>query len=232
MELAERRRRVRERGAEVAREAILNAGQAIFAQRGFSGARVDDIAETSGYNKALLFHYFGDKLGLYQAVMGRTKGRMFERLHAAFERFAPAGDDAPTREQVVSLLTESFRWAYDYLVAHRDVARMMAWEAAEGWQTFTRCAPPDGDTPLTKSLRPFLRRAQEAGIVRPELDIELVMATATSLPLIHVISLPRYEVLFPGTDFSSPAALEGARDQIIALVLDGMLMPPRVAEES
>jgi TetR/AcrR family transcriptional regulator len=232
MELAERRRRVRERGAEVAREAILNAGQEIFAQRGFSGARVDDIAEASGYNKALLFHYFSDKLGLYQAVMGRTKGRMFERLHAAFEHFALTGDAAPTREQVESLLTESFRSAYDYLVAHREVARMMAWEAAEGWQTFTRCAPPDGDNPLAKHVRHFLRRAQEAGIVRRELDIEQFLATATSLPLIHVISLPRYEVLFPDTDFSSPAALERAREQIIALVLDGMLMPPTGAKES
>ena len=70
----------RERDAEAAREAILNAAQEIFARDGFSGARVDDIAHTAGYNKALIFHYFGDKLGLYRAMMSRTKQRLFARF--------------------------------------------------------------------------------------------------------------------------------------------------------
>jgi DNA-binding transcriptional regulator YbjK len=48
-----RQRTGRGRDAETAREAILCAAQEIFARDGFSGARVDDIAHQSGYNKAL-----------------------------------------------------------------------------------------------------------------------------------------------------------------------------------
>ena len=58
--------------AEGAREAILNAGEEVFAQHGFDGARIDAIAKVSGYNKSLIFQYFGDKLGLYAAVIRRA----------------------------------------------------------------------------------------------------------------------------------------------------------------
>jgi TetR/AcrR family transcriptional regulator len=229
MDATERRTHARERDAETTRETILNAGQRVFAQRGFSGARIDDIAEVAGYNKALIFHYFGDKLGLYRAVMSRTKGRIIEQLATAIERFALDGDAPPSREQVASFVAESIRWVYDYLIENRETASIMAWEAAEGWQTFSSCAPLEGENLWTKYVRPFLRRAQEAGVLRRELDPELLIATVMSLPLIHLVSLPRHEVLFPDTDFSSPAALLRAREQLIALALHGALASPEEA---
>jgi AcrR family transcriptional regulator len=36
---------------------------------GYAGARVDVIAERAGLNKRMLYHYFGDKTGLYRAVL-------------------------------------------------------------------------------------------------------------------------------------------------------------------
>jgi AcrR family transcriptional regulator len=229
MELAERRRRARERHADVAREAILNAGQDAFARLGFSGARVDEIAKASGYNKALLFHYFGDKLGLYQAVMGRMKERILEHLGGTIERFALASDETPTREQVVNFVTESFRWVFDYYGAHPQTARILAWEAAEGWQTFTACAPIGRDSPWTIRVRAFLQRAQAAGVLRRQLDPTMLLATVMSLPLIHLVSVPRYEAQFADTDFHSPAALEHAREQMLELVLHGTLTTPEEA---
>src|SRR5438094_4767292 len=62
----------RERDAEVARKAILDAAEEVFAEHGFDGARIDAIAAASGYNKSLIFQYFDDKLGLYSAVIRRA----------------------------------------------------------------------------------------------------------------------------------------------------------------
>ena len=61
--------------ADGAREALLNAAEEVFAEHGFDGARVDDIAETAGYNKSLIFQYFGDKLGLYGSLLKRSDDR-------------------------------------------------------------------------------------------------------------------------------------------------------------
>jgi len=57
------------RDPEAARRRILDAGAAEFATVGFAGARVDRIADRAGINKRMLYHYFGDKQGVYGAVL-------------------------------------------------------------------------------------------------------------------------------------------------------------------
>src|SRR5450759_1417839 len=66
----------RERDAESARQAILDAAEEVFAENGFDGARIDAIAAASEYNKSLIFHYFDDKLGLYAEVVKRADREM------------------------------------------------------------------------------------------------------------------------------------------------------------
>src|SRR5579875_3069984 len=68
----ERERRGRTHDAESARRAILDAAEEVFAEHGFDGARVDAIAAIAGYNKSLIFQYFGDKLNLYAEVLRRA----------------------------------------------------------------------------------------------------------------------------------------------------------------
>ena len=80
MRVAELRRERRERDAEGARAAILRAAEEAFTRDGFSGARVDDIALAAGYNKALIFHYFDGKLGLYRALVARIKQENATRI--------------------------------------------------------------------------------------------------------------------------------------------------------
>jgi TetR/AcrR family transcriptional regulator len=230
MELAEQRRKARERDADVAREALLNAAETIFARDGFSGARVDDIAAAAGYNKALIFHYFGDKLGLYQALMSRTKESIFAQLGAAFDRFFADGNGAVTATRIHDFAADCFRAVFDYYSSHPQAARIMAWEAAEGWRTFAACAPqtPEGWSTRAGDL---LRRAQEQGVVRAELDPVIMFSMVMSLPLIHIVSLPRYRLIFPAIDFTSPEALAHAREQIIELVVRGTLAHPDYSPE-
>src|SRR6266516_832147 len=71
-------RRGRAHDAKGAREAILKAAEAVFAEHGFDGARIDAIAKASGYNSSLLFQYFGDKLGLYAEVLKRANREIIE----------------------------------------------------------------------------------------------------------------------------------------------------------
>jgi AcrR family transcriptional regulator len=214
----------RERDAEAAREAILNAAQELFARDGFSGARVDDIARTAGYNKALIFHYFNDKLGLYRALMSRTKERLFARFEESFARIFAGDCTHVTAARVRELASECLGAIFDFYAQQPNAGRILAWEAAEGWQTFANCAPT---TPNTWSQRvlALLERAQSAGVVRADLDPHLLYTTVMSLPLIHLISLQRFAVMFPDADFTSPAAIAHAREQITELVLRGILTP-------
>ncbi|HEY0159182.1 MAG TPA: TetR/AcrR family transcriptional regulator [Thermoanaerobaculia bacterium] len=58
-----------------ARDRILAAAAEVFASVGFTGARVDDIAERAGINKAMLYYHVGDKERLYAAVLIKTVER-------------------------------------------------------------------------------------------------------------------------------------------------------------
>lgn len=48
---------------------ILEAAARTFAEKGFEGARVDEIAAAAGVNKATLYYRIGDKAALYEAVL-------------------------------------------------------------------------------------------------------------------------------------------------------------------
>ena len=58
------------RDAQATRRRLLDAACAEFAQYGMAGARVERIAEAAGSNKAQIYHYFGGKAQLFDAVCG------------------------------------------------------------------------------------------------------------------------------------------------------------------
>ncbi|MEU3503045.1 TetR family transcriptional regulator [Streptomyces hundungensis] len=59
----------RRRDAGATRRRLLNAARDLFAERGYEGATVREIAERAGVNQALLFRYFGSKQGLLTEVV-------------------------------------------------------------------------------------------------------------------------------------------------------------------
>jgi TetR/AcrR family transcriptional regulator len=63
------RRVRRRRDPEASREALLAAGTALFAERGYEGTPVSAIAERARVNKALINYYFGGKRELYLAIV-------------------------------------------------------------------------------------------------------------------------------------------------------------------
>ncbi|MFJ9431250.1 TetR family transcriptional regulator [Streptomyces sp. NPDC101490] len=61
----------RRRDAAATRRRLLDAARDLFAEHGYEGATVRDIAERAGVNQALLFRYFGSKQGLLTEVVAR-----------------------------------------------------------------------------------------------------------------------------------------------------------------
>lgn len=76
-----------------ARDRILAAAAEVFADIGFAGARVDEIAARAGVNKAMLYYHVGDKDKLYATVLTETIDRVPPILRAAI-----AGVDTPAEK--------------------------------------------------------------------------------------------------------------------------------------
>lgn len=51
------------------RAAILEAATAEFIDHGYAGVRMEHVAKRAGYNKALVYKHFGDRQGLFEAVL-------------------------------------------------------------------------------------------------------------------------------------------------------------------
>jgi len=64
---------------------ILDAAASVFATKGFSGARVDEIASRAGVNKAMLYYRVGDKKELYRRVVLRGQAAFRGALEDALE---------------------------------------------------------------------------------------------------------------------------------------------------
>jgi len=210
---------------EATREAILQAAEATFADHGFAGARVDTIAEASGYNKTLLFRYFGDKLGLYTAVLKRADSEWSVLLG---RMFSPLLED----ESIVSdihrfrkFLKTTFEIFFDYMVEHPHFTRMLNWEQADGWQTFTRIASQFEPDDLAQ-LEAIFSRAQKAKLLRKDLDLIVMVLLVQQVCWSSPATLPMYQMLLAGKNFSSTTTRVYVREQVIEFLIAGIMSDP------
>jgi AcrR family transcriptional regulator len=74
----------RGRTPRAVREAqMVAAAERLFAEHGYHGVSMDQIAAASGITKPMLYDYFGSKEGLFLACMERARGRLFEAIGGA-----------------------------------------------------------------------------------------------------------------------------------------------------
>jgi AcrR family transcriptional regulator len=62
-------------------ERILDAAKKVFMQKGSAGARMQDIADAAGINKALLHYYFRSKEKLFEVIFREAAGQINGRYH-------------------------------------------------------------------------------------------------------------------------------------------------------
>jgi TetR/AcrR family transcriptional regulator len=214
--------------AEGARDAILNAGEEVFAQHGFDGARIDAIAKASGYNKSLIFQYFGDKLGLYAAVIRRADEQTRTWQNEALGALSATGL-VKSVDQIKNLLRMYVGEYFDFLVEHPHIMRIYNWEMAEGWQTFSKILT-QRDFDDVDEFAPVLAKLQDAGLLRSGLDPLLQFSAAIFTVALYLAIPPLYKTLMPSVDFSSTAELAHAREFVVDFVVHGLLITPPKAK--
>ena len=92
------------RDAEATRTRILSAAKKEFAENGLGGARVDVIAERAQVNKRMIYHYFGNKEGLFRTVLIGV----YVGIRTAEQELEL--DDLPPRDALEKLVR--FTWQY------------------------------------------------------------------------------------------------------------------------
>jgi len=100
------------------RDAILDAAERRFAERGFAGVSVREIAGDVGLrNQASLYHHFRNKRALYEAVLGRGV--------EAIVGLVAGSAAAPTDGRHAELLDAGPERLLDYLIEHPHLPRLI-----------------------------------------------------------------------------------------------------------
>ncbi|HZF02282.1 MAG TPA: TetR/AcrR family transcriptional regulator [Methylomirabilota bacterium] len=166
------------------RERILSAALAEFAAKGFAGARVDLIARRASINKRMLYHYFGDKEGLFKAVLRR---KISERRAWA--------------ENLSSNPAERLPFWFKTACNDADWIRLLEWEALQG-DGQKVIDEKERRTAMTGWLK-RLRQRQTRGELSPELNpchLALAMQSLTMFP----VAFPQLTRLITGKPVSDP----------------------------
>ncbi len=71
------------------REQLVDVGRRLFAERGFDGTSVEEIALRAGVSKPVVYEHFGGKEGLYAVVVDREVQRLLTRFTSALTADSP-----------------------------------------------------------------------------------------------------------------------------------------------
>jgi 8-oxo-dGTP diphosphatase len=102
-EAPRRRRLTRAEAKAKTRDQLLDAAARVFAQKGYAGASVEEIAESAGYSTGALYSNFDSKEQLFLELMSDKRSRGIARQAAKIEKLL--AEDPVAGEELLALLT-------------------------------------------------------------------------------------------------------------------------------
>lgn len=158
----------------VTKSDVLREATRLFAEKGYDGLTMGELATRVGLRKASLFHHFPTKDALYERVLAT----LVEAVEAAVFRALTTDDSAVAR---LDSLSDAITAA---LGAHPHAARLLVGEAIHGGPLMREILGSKIDA-LLSSAREFVRIGQGQGVFDRELDpthVVLTIAGAHFIP--------------------------------------------------
>ncbi len=144
-----------EEAPKARKEEILDVATRLFAERGYEGASMNDVAEQVGMRKASLFYHFATKDALYEAVIDRLIASLHEPLEAIY---ASSGTYAERLDALTRTLVEA-------LGSRPYAARLLLRETMD-WGPVMRGKLAERILLVLEAGASWIRAGQEAGRVR------------------------------------------------------------------
>jgi AcrR family transcriptional regulator len=193
---------------EAVKREILDVATQEFARKGLSGARVDEIAARTSTAKRMIYYYFGDKEGLYQAVLEAAYGHIRE-LERALDLAA-----LPPAEALAELVRASF----DHHADHPEFVRLVMVENIHDARHLKASAIGAVNSSAIAVLSDIHARGVAEGVFRPGLAPLDIHLTISALSFYNVSNRATILEGF-GHDMAAPEARAARREAVVEAVL-------------
>jgi TetR/AcrR family transcriptional regulator len=162
------------------RDAILDAAIRCFAANGYAATTIKDLASEAQVNSALLYYYFVDKQTLYRETLRHVAQRLSD---SAGRRLDPelAPDEAIRR---------FVQQQAEFLIANPHVPRLLLREMLEHTGRHAETAIVSLIGGVFTTLCDVIRRGQDQGLLRAEVDPKYAAISTVSLVAYFVIARP------------------------------------------
>ena len=200
----------RRRDAERTRAEILTVATAEFADRGYDGARVDEIAARTRTTKRMIYYYFGGKEQLFTAVLERAYGVIREAEQKLdVEHLDP-----------VAAIRRLAELTFDHHEQHPDFIRLVSIEnihRAAHMRSSEHIA--DLSMPAIERISRILDRGRSAGVFRRDVDAIDIHMLISSYCVFRVANRHTWSTLF-ARDLTDPALRERYRTMLGDVVVE------------
>ena len=198
-----------QRDAERTRADLLAVATEVFAESGYSGARVDEIAERTRTTKRMIYYYFGGKEGLYMAVLENA----YRGIREAEQRLQVDHVDPVDAMRKLAELT------FDHHLDHQAFIRLVAIENIHRGEYIGRLDSLRSlAQPATSLLDEILARGHEQGVFRADVEALDVHLLISSYCVFQVANRYTFGFLFD-VDFTEAAQRAHLRRMIGDIVV-------------
>jgi AcrR family transcriptional regulator len=197
------------RNPERTQAEILEVARREFAEHGYSGARVDEIAEQTRTTKRMLYYYFGSKEGLYTAVLERA----YAEIRDAERELEVEHLEPPEAIRCLAQLT------FDHHEAHQDFIRLVSIENIHRAEHMRDGRFADLNTPALDLIARILARGRADGSFTRDADPVDVHMMISAFCVFRVANRHTWEALF-GRDLTDAQLRERYRTMVGDMVVD------------
>jgi AcrR family transcriptional regulator len=206
---AQEQRNPRAAESEATKANILDVARQEFADKGLSGARIDEIAERTNTSKRMIYYHFASKEGLYRAVLDEAYARIRE-TETAMPIETMGAEEA---------LKANVRLTFDYHNQHPEFVRLVMNENIHHGAFIKDVAGiKRRNESVIRVLGDIIAKGIAEGVFRDGLDpIDLHM-TISALSFYNVSNRYTFSEIFR-RDMTSPKAVARRREQVVEVVL-------------
>lgn len=196
------------RDSRASRMAILDAAEELFAEKGFSGTSMRDIARTSGKSQSLIHHHFGSKKELWDAVRQRF-GAMFA------ETLLPMLQDREVDPRFIRSWTKRYLQFWN---ENPNLRRIMLWRQLE-----EDPEPWEATNDIYRASVDKVKASQRKGVIRRDLRPGHLISILTGSHLFWVQNKPEY-CRRNGLDPEDPSIDANYLRDFMRIVFEGVLV--------